>query len=186
MADRRRRASATMLRRGGPLSGLTGTDPRLAALPAEPRRRARHSAAEVPVAVVLDLLDAACSAGASVPGALGAVGRAVGSDRGTALTRVAAGLALGASWDEAWAEAPPALGPVSDALRPAWEVGAAPGGGLRSAGRTLRREEHSRALAAAGSLGVHLVLPLGLCYLPAFVLVGLVPVLISMGSGVLG
>lgn len=33
---------------------------------------------------------------------------------------------------------------------------------------------------------MQLVLPLGLCYLPAFVLVGLVPVLISMGSGVLG
>jgi Flp pilus assembly protein TadB len=141
---------------------------------------------EVPVAVVLDLLDAACSAGASVPGALGAVGRAVGGDRGVALERVAAGLALGAAWDEAWAGAPRGLGTAGDALRPAWEVGAAPGGGLRSAGRTLRREEHGRALAAAGRLGVHLVLPLGLCYLPAFVLVGLVPVLISMGSGVLG
>lgn len=186
MADRRRSASATMRRRGRPLAGLTDTVPRLVDLPAESRGRTRRPAVEVPVAVVLDLLDAACSAGASVPGALGAVGRAVGGDRGIVLTRVAAGLTVGASWDEAWSEVPRALVPVGDALRPAWEVGAAPGGGLRSAGRTLRREEHSRALAAAGSLGVHLVLPLGLCYLPAFVLVGLVPVLISMGSGVLG
>lgn len=185
MADRRP-ASARVRRRRGPLTGLTGTDPRLAELPPEPRRGARPPAAEVPVAVVLDLLDAACSAGASVPGALGAVGRAVTGDRGAALARVAAGLTLGASWDEAWSEVPRALVPVGDALRPAWEVGVAPGGGLRSAGRTMRREEHSRALSAAGSLGVHLVLPLGLCYLPAFVLVGLVPVLISMGSGVLG
>jgi pilus assembly protein TadC len=34
-------------------------------------------------------------------------------------------------------------------------------------------------------LGVRLVLPLGLCFLPAFVLVGLVPVLASLGRGLL-
>jgi len=45
-----------------------------------------------------------------------------------------------------------------------------------------QREDQSHA-QAAGRLGVRLVLPLGLCHLPAFVLVGLVPVLVSMASG---
>lgn len=155
--------------------------------------------------VILDLLDAACSAGSSVPGALDAVAFAVGGTRGRVLTDVAASLTLGARWAEAWTRTatapggdrglrrsadgvqPPAgLGPVADALRAAWEDGVPPGAALRAAAGTLRRERHARALEAAARLGVRLVLPLGLCYLPAFVLVGLVPVIVSMAAGVLG
>ena len=39
---------------------------------------------------------------------------------------------------------------------------------------------------AAGRLGVRLVLPLGLCHLPAFILIGVVPVLLSTGVALLG
>lgn len=159
---------------------------------------------EVAVAVVLDLLHAAFAAGIGVPAALAAVGSAVGGSRGRVMTDAAAALTLGARWAEAWicAAPPPArrrpeptgslpsvpagLGPVADALRASWEDGAPPGGAVRAAAAVLRREHHARALEAAARLGVRLVLPLGLCYLPAFVLVGLVPVLVSMASGVLG
>jgi pilus assembly protein TadC len=58
----------------------------------------------------------------------------------------------------------------------------APAGSLRAVAATLREERRSRAAEAAGRLGVRLVLPLGLCHLPAFVLVGLVPILVSMTS----
>ena len=61
--------------------------------------------------------------------------------------------------------------------------GAAPAEALRAAADLLRRSRHSQALEAANRLAVRLVLPLGACYLPAFVLVGLVPVLISMARG---
>jgi len=138
---------------------------------------------EIEVAVLLDLLDAACSAGASIPGALAVVGAAAGGARGPTLTRVAAALALGGSWAEAWSGAEPALEPVASALQPSWQDGVAPAGSLRAVAATLRRERRTRALEAAGRLGVRLVLPLGLCHLPAFVLVGLVPVLVSMASG---
>lgn len=141
--------------------------------------------ARVDVAVVLDLLDAACSAGASVPGALAAVGEAVGGERGADLVRAAARLPEGASWTGAWAGCDPALTPVAGALRPSWEDGVAPAGALRATAAHLRRERHADALAAANRLGVRLVLPLAACHLPAFVLVGLVPVLISVaGSAV--
>ena len=76
--------------------------------------------------------------------------------------------------------------PAAQALRRSWEDGVAPGGALRAAADAARRERHARAIEAANRLGVRLVLPLGLCYLPAFVLVGLVPVLLSMGRGLLG
>lgn len=147
------------------------------------RRRSRRGtvAPEVEVAVLLDLLDAACAAGSSIPAALASVGEAAGGLRGAALTHAAGALGLGAPWHEAWTDAG-ALAPVRDALRPAWVDGVAPGGTLRAVAGMLRRERRARAMEAAGRLGVRLVVPLAVCHLPAFVLVGLVPVLISMAA----
>lgn len=138
-------------------------------------------APEVPVVVVLALLGAATQAGAALPRALQVVGRAVGDPT---LERVGGALVLGATWEAAWEGV--RGGVVADALRDAWTSGAAPSGALASAGSRLRRGAAARAKVAAQRLGVQLVLPLGLCLLPAFVLVGLVPVLLSLGVGLLG
>jgi pilus assembly protein TadC len=43
-----------------------------------------------------------------------------------------------------------------------------------------------RTRTAAGALGVQLVLPLGLCFLPAFVLLGLVPMILSLAGNLMG
>ena len=51
---------------------------------------------------------------------------------------------------------------------------------LQSHADELRRGEHRRRQIAAARLGVMLVLPLGVCVLPAFVLMGVVPVLITL------
>lgn len=154
-----------------------------------PHEDGPKTGSELDVAVVLDLLEVACAAGASVPGALAAVGRATGGARGRLLERAGAALVLGATWEEAWSGADrgpeAALTPVAVALRPSWDDGASPAGALRAAAQVLRRERRGQALEAAGRLGVRLVLPLGLCHLPAFVLTGLVPVLISVGTGAL-
>lgn len=167
--------------------------PRGGGRPASARSRAagiggarRTVAPEVDVAVVLDLLDAACVAGCSVPGALAAVGAAAGGRRGRDLGTVAARLGAGAGWAQAWAGRDAALAPVAEALRPSWEDGVAPSGALRAGAATLRRERQAAALAAAGGLGVRLVLPLAVCHLPAFVLVGLVPVLVSVAGSAVG
>lgn len=141
---------------------------------------------ELDVQVVLDLLAAALGAGSGVPRALGAVGQAAGGRHGDALRRAGDALVLGARWDRAWAGAPEPLGPVAEALRGAWVDGAPPGAALRAAGQELRRQRSANARTAAGRLGVRLVLPLGCCYLPAFVLVGLVPVLLALGIDLLG
>ncbi|GAA3509372.1 type II secretion system F family protein [Georgenia daeguensis] len=150
---------------------------------------------EIDVAVLLDLADAALGAGASVPGTLLALGRAVaghapeaGDDGGSgpALRRAGRALLLGAPWAEAWDGAPDGLGPLADALEPAWVDGAAPGPLLRQAAGSVRATRHREAQEAAARLGVRLVLPLGLCFLPAFVLLGLVPVVLAAGGAVLG
>jgi len=149
-------------------------------------RAAESTGEQVEIGVLLELLAAAVRAGASVPRALGAVGAAVGGPDGAALRAAGAALVLGASWDAAWSACPERVVVVQRALRPAWVHGAAPAPSLRAAGETLRQDRTAAAKAAAGRLAVHLVLPLGACYLPAFVLVGLLPVLISLGSGLLG
>lgn len=133
--------------------------------------------------LLLDLLDAAVVSGAAVPRALQAVGRAAGGDAGRALTAAGTALVLGASWSAAWAGAPDGAAQVRDCLEDAWRTGAAPGPALRSRAATIRRERRRRARSAGAALGVHLVLPLGLCFLPAFVLLGLVPLVLGLGSG---
>ncbi|MBE1876944.1 type II secretion system F family protein [Myceligenerans sp. TRM 65318] len=151
-----------------------------ARLVAQARDRPRDR--EIDVRVVLDLLAAALGAGAGVPRALGAVGHAAGGNHGTALRAAADALVLGAGWEQAWAGTSEVLAPVRRALRSAWIDGAAPGAALRAAGEELRRDRSAAARTAAARLGVRLVLPLGCCYLPAFVLVGIVPVLLALGT----
>ncbi|MFZ7087078.1 hypothetical protein [Curtobacterium sp. RRHDQ10] len=57
---------------------------------------------------------------------------------------------------------------------------------LRSAADDLRRDEAAEHVAEAERLGVRLVLPLGVCLLPAFVLVGIVPVVAGIFSSTVG
>ena len=56
------------------------------------------------------------------------------------------------------------------------------GGLLRSEADRERRESRSAGQAAAASLAVRLMLPLGLCVLPAFMLVGVAPLLLAIVS----
>jgi pilus assembly protein TadC len=157
-----------------------GTDSRVG----RARGRAAEGLGEVDVSILLELLAAAVRAGAGVPRALRAVGDALGDSDGEALGRVADALRLGADWVTAWRGAPPRLDPVRRALSGAWEDGVAPGDALRAAREELQRERRAAARTAAARLSVRLVLPLGACYLPAFVLVGLVPVLLALGLDV--
>lgn len=137
-------------------------------------------------ALVIALLGAAMAAGAPVPRAVRVVGAALGSVLGHHLVRAGARLELGASWDEAWQGAPAGVQVVAAGLRDAWEVGAAPGALLQVAADQHRDRRRAAAHEAAGALGARLVLPLGLCSLPAFVLLGLVPVVLSLAGSLLG
>ena len=134
--------------------------------------------------LLLDLLDVAIGTGAPLPRALSAVGAAVGGQQGDELARGGAALLLGASWQSAWAGT--GLTDVVGALEASWSSGTAPGPALRGRADQLRRDRRARTRTAAGALGVQLVLPLGLCFLPAFVLLGLVPMLLSLTGDLFG
>ncbi|HLS62206.1 MAG TPA: type II secretion system F family protein [Ruania sp.] len=151
----------------------------------EPGRRAGADRWVDP-AVLLDITRSAIVAGASVPGALGALAEALPPEQGRPLHRVVTALRLGASWTEAWQGAPAEQRDLRRALGPAWVDGVSPVPLLRQAAESIRARRTARAREAAARLGVRLVLPLGLCLLPAFVLLGLVPVLLSTGIELIG
>jgi tight adherence protein B len=57
---------------------------------------------------------------------------------------------------------------------------------LRAEAVRLRGEARAEGAARAATLGVGLMIPLGCCVLPAFVLLGVVPLMISVVTGTLG
>lgn len=145
----------------------------------------RRPEPRVDPAVALDILAAAISAGAPIPVALGALGAAMPPAQGVTLSRAAAVLELGGEWEAAWQGAGQDLAPIARSLGPAWSDGVAPGDLLEQAAATIRSRRLGAAKDAAARLGVRLVLPMGVCLLPAFVLLGIVPVLLSAGGALL-
>jgi pilus assembly protein TadC len=141
---------------------------------------------EPEVVDVLDLLAAAVEAGVDLPRALRAVGEVLTGPLGPALAQTATALLWGAPWSEAWAAAPDDLRRAIAPLERSWSTGSAAAPVLREAAAGVRRRRRRAGREAAGRLGVTVMLPLGLCFLPAFVLVGLVPVLISLAGRAFG
>jgi hypothetical protein len=131
----------------------------------------------------LTLAEAAVSAGLDVRSALGTVGRAVGGERGEGLTMVEARLAAGEPWVLAWDQAPAVVLSVERALRPAWSWGASPAPTLRAAREAVIEAGREAAESAAARLGVSATLPLALCLLPAFIVLGIVPLMLALASG---
>jgi pilus assembly protein TadC len=126
----------------------------------------------------LDLLAACLSAGAMLDSALAAVAVAFDGPIGAVLADVARLTALGAPPEDAWSAAlrDQRWAPVARAAIRAHHSGAALTDVLNRAASDLRRDLRTQAEAAAARASVKAVLPLGLCFLPAFLLLGVVPV----------
>jgi pilus assembly protein TadC len=153
--------------------------------PAEVVQARLRAAADLPLCA--DLLAAAVRAGAPVDRAVSAVADALGGPLGERLTRTARSLRLGAGPAEAWAHLGDVTGAqrlVAAAIRSS-NSGGALAGALTRLTDDLRADRVVAAEAAAQRAGVLIVLPLGLCFLPAFVLAGLVPVLVAVLGDVL-
>lgn len=150
-------------------------------------REVRTVEADLPFAA--DLLASALRAGASPDAAAGCAGRALGGPLGGRLQRVERALRLGAPSEEAWSYL--TVGGVDATKRLARAAvrsqhsGAALAGSLLRVADDLRADRLIDADAAGRRAGVLIVLPLGLCFLPAFVLAGLVPVIVAVLGGVL-
>ena len=147
--------------------------------------RAGHTGGEqalnaptVDTALVLELLAAQLRAGLAPLAALGTLAEALNS---RPLYTVCQRLQMGSDWGSAWSgSAAGTFGELRDALAPAYTGGAPSTALLLSLADAHRLSERRAAERAAGKLSVALVVPLGLCSLPAFICLGIVPILISL------
>lgn len=142
-----------------------------------------HEAGLHDVAMILDLIGAMLDAGAGIGRALDLIATLASPELARTLRPVVSALAIGADWDTAWRSSgtrSPQLHALRDALSFAALTGAPSSALLYARAARLRRERFRTAEKRAAALGVKLVIPLGLCSLPAFVCLGIVPVLLAM------
>lgn len=130
-----------------------------------------------------NLVSAALTAGCPPVTAVHAVGAAVGGPLGQALLDAAAAARVGADPESAWANvtAEPAARPLAKALVAAMTWGTSPVPVLDRIAVDAREAARWAAQTRARSLGARAAAPLGLCFLPAFVLLGVVPVVATSG-----
>lgn len=135
-----------------------------------------------------DLLAACVAAGAGPREAAEAVGESLGGPVGDRLARTAAEIRLGGEPVEAWGrfgEIPGAAG-LARCLERAGASGAPAAEQVSRLAAGLRAERARRATARAHRAQVLITAPVGLCFLPAFLAVGVAPVVIGLASGLLG
>ncbi|WP_274562852.1 type II secretion system F family protein [Streptomyces spiramyceticus] len=156
------------------------------------RRGRGASDGDVPVDVrqlplAADLLAACISAGAGPREAAEAVGESLGGPVGDRLARTAAELRLGGDPTDAWGRlgAIPGAAGLARCLERAGATGAPAAEPVTRMAESLRAQRAREAAARAQRAGVLIVGPVGLCFLPAFLVVGVAPVVIGLASGLM-
>ncbi|ORB00602.1 hypothetical protein BST33_11385 [Mycolicibacter minnesotensis] len=156
-------------------------------------RRADPGADALTLAADLEVFALCLNAGMSVSGAAAATARHAPPQLAGALRRGSDLLALGAepgiAWSEPHVRAGGAADPMTSAVlrlaRRSGSSGVALAAGLGELAVQYRSEAADRATAAAERAGVLIAGPLGLCFLPAFVCLGIVPVVAGLAGDVL-
>ena len=150
----------------------------------EPRRvREERQALLRQAPQVADLLAACVSSGATLRDSTAAVSQAIGPPAKSTLDAVVAALDLGASPAEAWRphSDQPGFGPMARAITRSADSGAPLRDVLTSIADDARRSRRTTLEVAARTAGVRAVAPLAACFLPAFLILGVVPVVVELG-----
>ncbi|BBJ42671.1 membrane protein [Streptomyces antimycoticus] len=157
-------------------AGRSGRDRHLEAL----------AARQIPLAA--DLLTACLAAGAGPRKAAEAVGGSLGGPVGERLAQTAAELRLGGEPVHAWGRigALPGAQGLARALERAGTTGAPAVEPVSRLAAECRAVQGRAAMRRADRTGVLVNAPLAGCFLPAFLLVGLAPVMIGLARGLMG
>lgn len=134
-------------------------------------------------AMMLELVAAMLDAGSGIGRSLELVAAAASPEYRQSLRPVVSALAIGADWATAWRSSEVRLSEIlemRDSLGFVAVTGAPSSAILYAQAARIRRERFRAAEKRAASLGVKLVIPLGLCSLPAFICLGVVPVLLAL------
>lgn len=131
-----------------------------------------------------DLLAAALRSGLPVPEAMRAITNGLPDDAGRAVRATGNLLALGADPEQAWDPALrcPETAPLARAARRTSRSGTALATVAAELARTARAGVIDLAEAAAQRAGVLITLPLGLCFLPGFLCLGVIPVVFGLAG----
>lgn len=146
----------------------------------------RRPAQAVDAAGLLDLTGALLTSGVGIEAALDRLAVCVPGTE--SLAHVHRSLTAGAGWEAAWSGVGdhPELRAFGEHLAFAHATGAPTAELLQTGARQARAERRQQAEQRAARLGVQMVIPLGLCFLPAFVLLGVVPVVLALVPEALG
>lgn len=147
-------------------------------LSADATRRRDRIVADLPQAC--DLLAVCLDSGLPLRGAVEAVAEPLGGPLGNLLGELAAKVWLGVDEAQAWAElagTEPSLGVLGREVARALDSGMALSGTLRALGSDARSDAAAAAEVRARRVGVRSVVPLMVCFLPAFMLLGVVPII---------
>jgi Flp pilus assembly protein TadB len=148
--------------------------------PAQARRDRELARRDLPH--VVGLLADALRSGQPPDAALALVAAALPGPAAARLAAVVPRLRLGVDPPLVWAElaADPALGPLGRALARAHRTGAPVVPAVERLADELARAARAEVEDQARAVGVKAAVPLGLCLLPAFVLIGIVPVVAGL------
>lgn len=135
-----------------------------------------RAVADDQLAFDLDLVAICLTSGLPIPVALTLTAEATGDRSG--LQRIGREMTIGGEK----LAADDRLLPVLEVFEFSEHTGVGPAPLIESVAKELRDSSRRRRQEAAASLGVRLVLPLGVCILPAFLLLSVVPVVISLLS----
>jgi Flp pilus assembly protein TadB len=150
--------------------------------PADVRRRRGEVRRDLPAVVAL--LAAALRSGAAPAEAVTLVARSLPGVAADRLGPVVARLALGVPPTTVWGDlaGDPELGPLGRTMARAHDSGTPVVAAVERLATELAQRARSEVEDRARAVGVKAAVPLGLCLLPAFVLVGIVPLV----AGLLG
>ncbi|TIC85088.1 type II secretion system protein [Nocardioides sp. GY 10113] len=174
---------------GGPLAlpggAAVGIGTWVAAGRIEPRqvRRLREEARR-DLPHLVGLLAAALRAGSAPPDAVNLVVLALPGAAADRLAPVAARLALGADPGPLWSglAADPALAPLGRTMARTHRTGAPVAEAVQRLAADLAAGARAETEDRARSVGVRAAVPLGICLLPAFLLLGIVPVVAGLAG----
>jgi Flp pilus assembly protein TadB len=146
------------------------------------RRRREELERDLPTAV--HLLGACLAAGSAVSGALGVVADALPGAVAEELRVVDRRLALGGDPVEVWRALAghPQLGALGRTLARAHQSGSSVCTAVEALAAELSARSKARTDALARSVEVRAAAPLGACFLPGFVLLGVVPMVVGVFS----
>lgn len=147
-----------------------------------PAVRRRRVALERELPLAVHLIGACLVAGAAIPNALEEVAAAMPGPVAEELTRIRHRLLLASDPVQVWSSLQGPLQGLGRSMARAAQSGSSVRDAVERLAVDLRADAHVRTAARARTIEVRAAAPLGVCFLPAFVILGVMPMVVGIFS----